>query len=449
MGWATDIFYLALVAVLEYNRALRKGWDMGLLPENKDSRFNFIVGILNGVIFTFGMAFMDPTTVLPVFIKKYTTSDTIVGLASAMHRAGWHLPQLFVAIYLERKALRLGVYLRANIMRMLLIWLFVLLLALYGQMYPTWVIASYLGLLGIASIFGGIAGLPFTDIVGKVVPRSHTGIFYAIRFFFGAGILSILAGVIVEYVLSPESNLHFPQNYVVLFSLAAGLMSLGIFATSFIREPEGKVVENTRTVRQFFSEIPVLIKRDGNFRLLLIVQVLTSGIGFSLPFYVVFAREQFHVPESMAGLFLVVQTIGFGFSNVVWGRMSSRHGNRQVISGTAVILTVIPILALILSFYGVGSQSLTWLFYPIFFLIGASMAGTFIGFKSYLLDIAPEDRRPTYIGITNTIMGFAALFPAFGGIVADWVSLRGVFVVSSIFVLGGTFLSLKLRRIRN
>lgn len=422
---------------------------MGLLPENKDARFNFVVGLLNGIIFTFGMAFMDPTTVLPVFIKRYTSSDTIVGLASALHRAGWHLPQLFVASYLERKALRLGVYLRANIIRMCLIWLFILLLALYGTTYPGWVLFAYLSLLGVASIFGGIAGLPFTDIVGKVVPRSHTGVFYAIRFFFGAGVLSILAGFIVEYLLRVDSLFIFPQNYVVLFSLAAGFMSLGIFATSFIREPEGQVNDSGRTIGQFFREIPALLRADDNFRHLLRVQVLTSGIGFSLPFYVIFAREQFLVPESMAGLFLVVQTLGFGLSNIVWGRVSARYGNRQVITGTALCLVVIPVVALFLSYAQSDVYDVTGLFYPIFFLIGASMAGTFIGFKSYLLDIAPEDRRPTYIGITNTVMGVAALFPALGGLMADLVHLRGVFIVSGVLVAIGAVMSLKLRRIRN
>jgi hypothetical protein len=251
---------------------------MGLLPANKDARFNFTVGLLNGIIFTFGMAFMDATTVLPVFIKRYTSSDTIVGLASALHRAGWHLPQLFVASYLERKPYKLRVYLRANIIRMCLIWLFIFLLAFYGTDYPGWVVFSYLMLLGVASIFGGIAGLPFTDIVGKIIPRSHTGIFYAIRFFFGAGILSILAGVIVEYLLSEDSFFVFPQNYVVLFSLAAVFMSLGIFATSFIREPEGKVKDNQRSLGQFFREIPGLLEADSNFRHLLVVQIQMQPI---------------------------------------------------------------------------------------------------------------------------------------------------------------------------
>ncbi|MGA1199660.1 MAG: hypothetical protein ACO36I_24455, partial [Candidatus Latescibacterota bacterium] len=121
---------------------------MGLLPENKDARFNFVVVLLIGIILCFGTAFMVPTSVLPVFIKRYTSSDTIVGLASALHRAGWHLPQLFVASYLERKPLKLGVYLRANIIRMCLIWVFVLLLALYGTVYPHWVIGGYLVLFG-------------------------------------------------------------------------------------------------------------------------------------------------------------------------------------------------------------------------------------------------------------------------------------------------------------
>ena len=134
---------------------------------------------------------------------------------------------------------------------------------------------------------------------------------------------------------------------------------------------------------------------------------------------------------------------------MLWGRLSSRRGNRQVITGTALAQVIIPVLALILAYAPFDAFDLTLLFYPIFFLIGASSAGTFIGFKSYLLDMAPEDRRPTYIGINNTVMGVAALFPALGGVMADFVNLRGVFVVSGLLVAGGGLLSLRLRQLRS
>ena len=76
----------------------------------------------------------------------------------------------------------------------------------------------------------------------------------------------------------------------------------------------------------------------------------------------------------------------------------------------------------------------------VFFLIGGTTTGIFIGFKSYLLDIAPAERRPTYIGITNTVLGIGSLYPILGGILADLVHLQGVFALSAITVLVGFWL---------
>ncbi len=84
-------------------------------------------------------------------------------------------------------------------------------------------------------------------------------------------------------------------------------------------------------------------------------------------------------------------------------------------------------------------------FAPVFLLIGATLSGAMVGFTSFLLDIAPEDRRPTYIGMTNSAMGCASLFPALGGILADLVHLQAVFVVSAVMVGGSVLLSRRLQ----
>ena len=84
-------------------------------------------------------------------------------------------------------------------------------------------------------------------------------------------------------------------------------------------------------------------------------------------------------------------------------------------------------------------------FSPIFLLIGGTTTGIFVGFKSYLLDIAPEERRPTYVGITNTVLGVGSLYPVFGGILADLLNLQGVFALSAVTVCAGVWLSLRLK----
>ena len=418
---------------------------MGLLPEKKDARFNFIVGVMNGSIFGFGTSFLDPTTVLPVFVRHFTHSDTVVGLASALHRAGWHLPQLFVAGYLERRSYRLPVYQYANLVRMTLIALILPLLAWYGLSDPGFVLSGFLILFGVASLFGGVAGSAYTDIVGKALPRSHTGVFYATRSFIG-GLLSILAGVLIKYLLDSESGYVFPSDYVVIFALGTGMMILGIVCFCFVREPLGKVSVLPRTFLQVVGGVPELVRQDRNFGRFLMVQILASGIGFSLPFYVLLARETFHVSEGAVGIFLAAQTVGAAIFNIVWGHISLTQGNRRVVLFAVLGVAVIPTLALVLSsqpHWVMGGPP--WLivvcFSFIFMLMGGTTSGVFIGFKSYMLDIAPEARRPTYVGITNTVLGVGALYPIFGGVLADLVHLQGVFFLSAVTVFEGVWLS--------
>ena len=147
----------------------------------------------------------------------------------------------------------------------------------------------------------------------------------------------------------------------------------------------------------------------------------------------------------------IASTLGSALSNLMWGRISVRRGNRQVIRLTILGQAAIPAYALALSvgFPGALRAAPEWAvtaaFMPIFLLIGGVLSGTYVGFASLLLDIAPEDRRPTYLGITNTTMGVASLFPALGGVLADLLYFQGVFVVSAAMVCAAFLLSHRLK----
>ena len=422
-----------------------------MLTREGHLRHNFILGVVNGALFSFGSAFVDANTVLPVFIRHFSGSDSMVGLASSVRSAGWYLAQLPMAGILERRAYKRPFYIWANVVRMALNWAFIPFLALYAVQRPQWVLAGFIAIFMVSSIFGGMAGAPFTDIVAKTIPRRHRGPFYALRFFFGAGILSIVAGFIVRYILREDSLFGFPHNYVLIFALSSLLMTVGIVCYGFVKEPPGRVSEKRRTFPDVASEVPGILRSDGNYRRLLVCQVLAAGLGFSLPFYVVLAHERFGVTASTVGLFLAFQTIGQTGANLVWGRLSSRRGNRMVIRLVLGIQVLIPLYALFLSnvvpevILAEGGWLVTASFAPIFLLIGGTLSGSFVGFNSFLLDVAPEDRRPTYVGITNTSMGCASFFPALGGVLADTVALDGVFLLSGISICAAIAVSRRLK----
>ena len=75
--------------------------------------------------------------------------------------------------------------------------------------------------------------------------------------------------------------------------------------------------------------------------------------------------------------------------------------------------------------------------------------GEVIGYTSFAINIAPEERRPTYIGLMNTVMGLAGLLPAIGGVLADLFSFHLVFGLTLIMNAGGFVLATRLRDARN
>ena len=132
------------------------------LPQKGNVRYNYILGITNGSLFMFGIAFINPLTVLPVFIKCFTTSDFIVGIAGSLWRMGWLLPQLLVAGYVEKIPYKRNIYLRINSIRLLLTWLTIPLVATFAITQPTFLLDFILGKM--SSGFEITSTFPFISI---------------------------------------------------------------------------------------------------------------------------------------------------------------------------------------------------------------------------------------------------------------------------------------------
>ncbi len=184
---------------------------------------------------------------------------------------------------------------------------------------------------GCSHLFGGVAGLPFSDLIGKTIPRSHWGRFYALRLFLGNGVMSVVAGLLIWVILADEAGYPFSTNFVILFGCAVALMTAGFLLFGFLRERSGKVSAVRQSVRMIVAEVPRLLKSDENYRRMFITQMLAATSGLALPFYIIVARERFAVDLSTVGIFLMTQTVGVTVSNLVWGWVSSRFGNRSII----------------------------------------------------------------------------------------------------------------------
>ena len=148
----------------------------------------FILGVVNGVLFSLANALIGGTTVLPMFVSSITSSKVLIGLSGTMGHAGWFMPQLVVANLIEHVKRKKPVYVWAGVARVASMWTIALLVALLLESRVALFTALFFILYSAYVIAGGVAGIPFMDIVAKEVKSENRGSFFGARLFFGGAL---------------------------------------------------------------------------------------------------------------------------------------------------------------------------------------------------------------------------------------------------------------------
>ena len=389
---------------------------------DQNFRRNYRLGVWNGIAMHVADAFISETTVLPSFISNLTPSKILIGLAGSMRRASWPLPQAVVAGYLESRDRKLPLYRTTAYLRVF---------AMITLSITTLLLGSHLNLLlllffaafSIYSISAGIAGLPYMDIVAKTIPSKIRGSYFGTRLFLG-GLLATFCGYLVKEILLTFS---FPLNYGFLFLIATFFITLGVFLFSLVAEPVQSVEKEKKGSLFNLREGKMILKMDKNYQRLCLTRILLGIGAMSFPFYILYLRKIFPIPEGSIGLFLSAELVGTTFTNLFWGNLSNRKGNRIVLMITAFVSIFIPLIAFALTLIPLPTFTPSLI---LFFLMGGVKSGIWVGYPNFLIDISPAKKRPTYIGFMNTLIAPILFLPTLGGGIVDLSSYEVLFSLS-------------------
>ena len=399
------------------------------------------LGIVNGVLFATGVAFIDPVTVLPTFVSRLTDSDVAVGLVSAIGTGGWFLPQLLTASYLQARPYKRPLYVRAAFVRGVALLLATVSVLLLGARSAAGALAAFFLCYGLYSLGGGLSGVAFLDIVAKTVPGRRLGAFFGHRQFWG-GLASVGCGLLVGAILGAEW-LPFPYDYALLFALALANLAPGWAAFAAIREPAGQVGEPQR-LAAYLRGAPGVVRGHREFRRLLLSRMMLGASGVALPFYILYCRRLLGVPEAAVGIYLSVQMAGSMAAVPLWAHLNDRRGPRTLVRSVAVLSVIVPAGALVVALAPITAALGRIALGAVFFLLAAATAGSFMGYTNYLLAIAPEERRPTYIGIMNTLFAVTTFLPLLGGVLLNLTSFAALFGVAAALAAVGAGMALRL-----
>lgn len=394
--------------------------------------------------FGIGMAFFGPSTVVPSFLTSLGASASVIGLISALQRAGWLLPQLVAARYLADKPYKKPfILLPAGISRTMLL-LLAALIWLMGARRPGLMIGIVIIVMSIFWLGDGLASLAWFDFLSKSVPAHRRGRLTSIGQIL-SGIASFAAGVGVEWLLSDQGP-TYPINYAMLFLIGFAMLALSFTAIAMGKENRGVSADRVPSWAEYLPQLVTLVKGDHEFRRFLIMRQIFNLAMLASPFYITYALDVLGLPDQVAGRYTSVGVVGTIGAAVLFGWLNERHGTRLTCQVSIVVTAAIPVLAMVIPWVVSSPTWLAWAYGLVFLANNASMSSYLPGWTAYVLEWAPEADLPIYMGLTNTLNGLTALVSIVGGAILQWTggNYAVLFAVTAIGTLAALPLALTI-----
>ncbi len=425
------------------------GSDM-LVPLNVRT---YRLAIANGVMAMSASRMADQGTIIPLLVHKLSDAAWVVGLVIGLGMVVRTFVQVVAARTLDTREYKKPVYMLSALIRGSMLGCIAIALWWGGAMPDTLVLAVVVvGLMG-HSAGGALAWLTFNDVLAKSIPTTRRGSLQMWRRMGALAIVLVLVTPFVGYMIGPDSPFDFPRNFGVLFGVSVLGAAVGWILFAQVREARSRSSRHRLSWRQHLARGWRIVHRDRSYRRLIRVRLLMGLAAAVRPFFIVFATEVWGLSDQVAATFLGLQVAAEFAGSALVGQVSDRVGNRNAVL-MAVSSVLLATAVATVAAYGDwdvplqvagGQVNLQVAVLGLAFVgAGMFMASLMIGYTNYLMDIAPEALRPSYLGFGAGFTLPLALAPLVFGWAADTLGYRTVFTAALVLALAALFFGLKL-----
>lgn len=369
-------------------------------------------GVLNGMA----------TTFTSVFAIGLGASDTLVGWLSALPaliNVLWLIPS---ASIIERQKRRMPLIMVGGFLHRLG-YLLVALIPLLTS-YRAEALVAVVALTAFPSAMAGVA---FTSLLAEAVPASRRAHLISIRNTLLSGVSTItvlVGGKLLDLVA-------FPVNYQLLFFVAFLTSLVSLYHVGRVRIPDAVIAERPGRPRPALTQSLKEIWRHQDF-VRFSVSSLTYNWGLYMPaaLYSIYKVKYLHASNTWIGLFTTIYNVTTVITYIRWGRFTAKRGNRLALLISSLGLTLYPTLT------GLSPRLEPLLGVAV--LGGVFSAGLNLALFNTMLQVCPDDRRPSYVAIYNTLVNIAAFCaPLLGTFLADWLDIRIALILAGAVRLVG------------
>jgi hypothetical protein len=390
---------------------------------------NFVLILAAQFCTKLGDAIASPKVVLAWVMGATGAPVVFTGLLVPLRESGSLVPQLVIAGWVRRFAIRKWFWVAGSIVQALCIGAMALVaLTLEGATAGI----VLLSLLLLFSLARGVCSVAAKDVIGKTIPRRRRGRLtgWAVSLA-GLATLAIGLGLLVAAGRGSSRELDAP-----LLWAAALLWTAGALVFARIVEFGGETDGGGNAGRDALSDLP--------FRRFVLTRALLLCSALSAPYYVLLAREYVGATDDLLGLFLFAAGLASLVSGPVWGRFAD-HSSRAVMVSAATISGGIGIVVYFVIALAPAIAAQHWFLPSAYFVLSVAHDGVRIGRKTYVIDLAGGNKRTDYVAVSNSVIGVVLLLAGLSGALSTVLSLAQIVLLLSLFGLAGALLGTRLK----
>jgi MFS family permease len=392
--------------------------------------WNFTVNAMDISFVTLAGNMISQATILPLLVNELTDSKIAVGFIPAIYSLGFLLPQLFMAGHAESlRRKKPFVVLWSGIGERTPYLIAALAILLFARSQPLLALGLIYLCLLIAMGAAGALNPAWYDMIAKVIPANRRGIWMGVGSGVGA-FMGIAGAALAGWFLT---HYDFPLKYALCFAVSGVFQFLSWSCLALTREPESESVKEHHGLREYFKKLPSVLRSDRNYVAFLVSRSVMSLGLMASGFYIVYGAERFHLNGAqvggLTGLMVGVQAV----MNVALGALGDRRGHKLVLAIGSVALALAALTALLWQ-----APAALWL---IFTLLAAGMSAETVAGFSIVVEFGAVEDRPTYIGLTSTLLAPArAIAPILGGWLAASLGYTWLFSATLAAAIAGVLL---------
>jgi len=400
---------------------------------------NFFLQVQTQFLTKLGDAIANPKTVLAWLLGALGAPAAFVAVLVPIRESGSLIPQLFIASFVRRQALRKWTFVIGCLLQAVAVFAMALVaIALSGAIAGV----ALIGALLLFSLARGLCSVASKDVLGKTVPKTRRGRV--------SGWSESLAGAVTialgAFLLTGQRDGDLVV-YLAMLTIAAGLWLLAAASYALVREYPGETEGGGNALTEAMKRME-LLRTDVPFRRFVVARSLLLCSALSAPFFILLAQQKTAGALLVLGLFVIADGLASLVSAPFWGRFADLSSRRVMIwAGTGaglVGLSLVAIVELIPQF-----SSRTWLYPLFFFALAIAHAGVRLGRKTYVIDLAGGNKRTDYVAVSNTVIGLVLLLTGVFGALATVLPISWVIGLLSLMGLAGARASCGLDEVGN